>query len=38
MYVLRVQFQQVCDRLAAAVGCVIVAPDIFRGQPWTLDK
>ncbi|WIA14248.1 hypothetical protein OEZ85_002784 [Tetradesmus obliquus] len=31
------QFQQVCDRLAAA-GYVVAAPDIFRGQPWTLDK
>eukprot|EP00882_Tetradesmus_deserticola_P030365 GHRQ01034086.1.p2 GENE.GHRQ01034086.1~~GHRQ01034086.1.p2 ORF type:complete len:104 (+),score=20.23 GHRQ01034086.1:197-508(+) len=31
------QFQQVCDRLAAA-GYVVVAPDIFRGQPWDMDK
>lgn len=31
------QFKQVCDRLAAA-GYLVVGPDVFRGQPWTLDK
>eukprot|EP00878_Enallax_costatus_P000227 GHUV01000291.1.p1 GENE.GHUV01000291.1~~GHUV01000291.1.p1 ORF type:complete len:268 (+),score=49.13 GHUV01000291.1:86-889(+) len=31
------QFLQVCDRLAA-MGYVVAAPDIFRGQPWSLEK
>lgn len=31
------QFKQVCDRLAAA-GYLVVGPDVFRGQPWSLDK
>lgn len=26
-----------CDRLAAA-GYLVVGPDVFRGQPWSLDK
>lgn len=31
------QFKQVCDRLAAA-GYLVAGPDVFRGQPWSMDK
>eukprot|EP00879_Flechtneria_rotunda_P028196 GHRR01030284.1.p1 GENE.GHRR01030284.1~~GHRR01030284.1.p1 ORF type:complete len:195 (+),score=58.28 GHRR01030284.1:468-1052(+) len=37
MWYFWLQFQQFCDRVAAA-GFLVAAPDIFRGQPWTLDK
>jgi dienelactone hydrolase len=28
----------VCDRIAAAGNYVVVAPDVFRGKPWSLDN
>lgn len=31
------QFMQVADKLAAA-GFLVVAPDVFRGKPWSMDK
>lgn len=33
----RMQFMQVADNLAAA-GFLVVAPNVFRGKPWSMDK